>query len=295
VRRKTRRMFRKIVTYVLAIGFLGIMLTPIIWMGVCSLAGQIELRQRPPRFPQKLTLDNYLFVLGLGRMGGMMGAWGGNATVVSTGFVTSYGNSIIIATSVTVLSLVLACVTAYPLVFMKMRGRRPVFFLFMTIQLLPSMSILIPLYIFFRQLGLIDTYLGIVAAHSSFILPFAIWLMSSFLSTIPKEMEEAALIDGCSRRAVLVRIILPLSVGAIATTAVFCFLSSWNEFLFTLMLTGAQTKPVIRAIAEFVGHYGVDYALYMTAGMLASIPAIVLALAFQKFIIKGLLSGAVKG
>ena len=146
------------------------------------------------------------------------------------------------------------------------------------------------------QLRILNTPTVLVATYLCFALPFTIWLMAAFFESIPVELEDAARIDGCSRLGILFRVILPISTPGLISTALFVFLLSWDEFFFALIFTSTITsKTVPVAIAEFTGRYVVDISGMMAGGVLAAIPPVVLALVFQRYIVRGLTAGAVKG
>ena len=162
--------------------------------------------------------------------------------------------------------------------------------------MLPPISIAIPIYLILSKLHLLNTIGALVFVYCSFDLPLAIWFMKEFFDGIPVDLEEAALIDGCSRFKSLWKIVMPLSAPGISSTGIFIFIISWNEFFFALLYTltlASKTLPVL--IGEFSSKVGEDYIMMATAGVLASIPPVIIAIVFQKFIISGLTAGGVKG
>ncbi len=163
-------------------------------------------------------------------------------------------------------------------------------------RMIPEVSLVIPLFIIASQLRILNTPYVLIATYLSFALPFAIWLMAAFFETISVELEDAARIDGCSRLGILFRIIIPISTPGLVSTALFVFLMAWDEFFYALIFTSsldAKTVPV--AIAEFSGRYVVDITAMMAGGVLAALPPVILALIFQRYIVRGLTTGAVKG
>jgi multiple sugar transport system permease protein len=217
------------------------------------------------------------------------------ASEVARTFKATLRNSLIIATSVTAISLVVGSLAAYALVRINTPFRSGVLIGIMSTRMIPEVSLVIPLYIMAARLRLLNTPMVLIATYLCFALPFAIWLMAAFFQTIPMELEDAALIDGCSRVKILFQIILPISTPGLVSTAIFVFMTAWDEFFFALIFTStvaAKTVPV--AIAEFTGRYVVDVTAMMTGGVLAAIPPVLLALIFQRYIVSGLMSGAVK-
>ena len=260
---------------------------PLAWLVISSISTRSELLSVPPHWiPQEITLENYrnIFISGPGTP---------DAHRV---FRKALGNSLIISTAVTAISVFLGTLAAYAFARVDFKGRNSGLFAILGTRMLPAISIIIPLYMIANKFGLINTRIILIVLYLSFTLPFVIWIMVSFFKTIPRELEDAAFIDGCSRIETLWRIILPISGPGLASTIIFAFLLSWDEFFFALLFTStdvAKTVPV--AIAEFTGRYAVDYGAMTTGGVLAAIPPVLLALIFQRYIVSGLTSGAVKG
>jgi len=207
----------------------------------------------------------------------------------------SFGNSIIIALLCTGLTLLLAIPAAYGIARFATWAGKLFLFAALVTRLIPPVSVGIPLFAIMRALGLTDTHIGVALAHATIGVPLAIWLLASFMESIPRELEEAARVDGCSRFGALFRIIIPVSAGGIAVTAVFVFLASWNEFLFSLLLssTGVKTAPI--AIAEFKSQYSIQWGTMTSLSVLYSLPVIIFSLLMQKRIVAGMTMGAVKG
>ncbi|HEY9595304.1 MAG TPA: carbohydrate ABC transporter permease, partial [Spirochaetia bacterium] len=161
--------------------------------------------------------------------------------------------------------------------------------------MVPPIAIVIPGYMILKNIGLLDSRFGLMLVNVTFILPLVVWIMRGFFLSIPLELEEAARIDGTSRLGALLRIILPLSLPGLVSAAVFCFISSWNEYLYAFLYTSmrARTLPVL--IGEFTTKVGTDYLKMAAAGVVASLPPVILALVFQRFLIRGLTEGSVKG
>jgi multiple sugar transport system permease protein len=178
---------------------------------------------------------------------------------------------------------------------LRFPGRRFYLILLMGSYMMPPIAIVIPGYIILKSVGLMDTQLGLALVDVTFILPLVVWIMRGFFLSIPLELEEAARIDGSSRLGALLRIILPLSAPGLVSAAVFCFIASWNEYLYAFLYTSmrARTLPVL--IGEFTTKVGTDYLKMAAAGVVASAPPVLLALIFQRFLIRGLTEGAVKG
>jgi multiple sugar transport system permease protein len=164
----------------------------------------------------------------------------------------------------------------------------------MSVQMIPPIAIVIPLYVILRQFNLLDTHIGLVLVYMSLILPLAIWMMRSYLATIPAELEEAAMIDGASRIGALIRVTLPLAIPGVITVAVFTFVVAWNEYLYAFTLTNVSAKTLPVLIGEFSTKLGLEHLKIAAAGVVASLPPLVIAFAFQRYLVRGMTAGAIK-
>ncbi|MBI3961164.1 MAG: carbohydrate ABC transporter permease, partial [Deinococcus sp.] len=161
--------------------------------------------------------------------------------------------------------------------------------------MLPAFTVLIPLFVIAKQLSLLNTWTALVLAYTGLGMPFVVWIMHGYFQTLPKDLEDAARIDGCSRFSAFLRIALPLSAPGLVATAIFTFLGAWDEFIFALVFTStyaAKTLPV--ALAEFQGRFTIDWGLMTSGGVLASLPPVLVALLLQRYLVTGLTSGGVK-
>jgi multiple sugar transport system permease protein len=211
------------------------------------------------------------------------------------GVTQAFLNSFAIATTTTILTLALAVPAAYAVTWFGTWAGRVFLMVALMMRMIPAVSIGIPLFLILVRLGLYDTWLGVALAHTTIGLPLCVWLLAGFFEAVPREIEEAARVDGCTRLGALVRIIVPVMSGGIAVTAIFAFLSSWNEFLFALLLTSvnAQTVPVI--IASLNTQYGVNWGAMTALSVVYSLPAVLFAVFMQRHVISGMTIGAVKG
>jgi multiple sugar transport system permease protein len=204
-------------------------------------------------------------------------------------------NSLIIASSATVLTLLVGSLAAFAFARFRFRGRTAFLLIFLLSQMLPGASVIIPLFQLFRDAGLYDTHIGLILVHSALLLPFVIWLLYGFFLGIPTEVEDAALIDGCSRLQALRRVILPLALPGIGATALFSFLGSWSEFFFALLLTSSDsTRTIPVGIGLFVGEYVDVWNQMSAAAVLFSLPPLILFLLMRRTFVKGLAAGALK-
>lgn len=260
---------------------------PIYWLVVSSISTRAELLSVPIHWvPDQPTFQHYQDIL----------FSGSEASRTARMFKSTLANSFIVSAIVTVLGLLIGSLAGYSFGRLRFGGRKIGLMMIMATRMLPAISIIIPLYLIFGNLQLVDTKFSLIVLYLTFTLPFTIWLMASFFQSIPRELEEAARIDGCTRLGALYRVIFPLSLPGFVATGIFTFMMAWDEFFFALIFTSsynAKTVPV--AIAEFTGRHAIDYTAMTTGGVLAAIPPVILALIFQRFIIKGLTSGAVKG
>jgi ABC-type glycerol-3-phosphate transport system permease component len=201
-----------------------------------------------------------------------------------------------VAGSTTALCVTLGSVCAYAVARLRFPGRGPILAFVLAVAMFPQISIVSPLYLLLRELGLINTYPGLVLPYLTVAMPLTVWLLVGFFRQLPPDLEEAAMVDGASRLRVFRDIVLPLSLPGVATTAILTFLYCWNEFLFALSFTVTperQTVPV--AIALFRGRYQVPLGEILAGAVVATIPVALLVLLFQRRIVQGLTAGSVKG
>jgi ABC-type glycerol-3-phosphate transport system permease component len=251
---------------------------PMYWMVVSSMTPDERLFGDLSLLPTRPVLDHY------------------QALFTERRFWVPIINSLIVAGTTTVLAILLGVPAAYAIARFRFRGRHWVAAAILSISVFPQIAILSPLFLGLRAAGLIDTYPGLVLPYLTFSMPLAVWLMAAFFRQLPRDLEEAAIMDGASRVSAALEIMLPLAAPGIATTAILTFLYSWNEFLFALSFTlgpDRQTVPV--AIALFRGQYQVPWGQVLAAAVVASLPVALVVLAFQRRIVSGLTAGAVKG
>jgi multiple sugar transport system permease protein len=266
---------------------------PFLWLVVMSLSPSADLVRVPPTVvPDSLTLQNYRFVLFPG------GVADGQSSVQATRVPYSIFNSLVVATCVTAINLVLGSLAGYAYARYPKSGlMNGTLWALMMTRMTPALALILPFFIVFRTLDLIDTRTALVIAYCSLILPLSTWIMRGYFEGLPPNLEKAALVDGCTRMQAIRKVIMPVARPGIVAAGIFCFLVSWNEFIFALILTGtpkAQTIPVI--IAGFLVQLRFyDYGPMFAASVLAVIPPVVIALAFQRYLVRGMLSGSLKG
>ena len=251
---------------------------PVFWALLTSFKTERDVLAYPPTVIFEPTLANYRDVLF------------GSASILP-----NLLSSTIVAGASTLLTLVLAIPAAYALARLELPGKRASGFYVLATQMLPPVGLIIPYYLVLQKVGGLDTYAGLIAIYLTFSLPFAIWLMVSYFEDIPREMEEAALLDRAGRLRALWYVILPQVRGGIAVTTIFVFLNAWNEFLFAVVLGGNRVRPVTVAMFNFISVEQTLWAKLAAGAMLAMAPVILLGLLAQRHIVKGLTVGAVKG
>jgi multiple sugar transport system permease protein len=274
MRREVRTAALMVVTALL----LSIWIVPVAWGLLTSFKTERDVLAYPPKVIFEPTLANYREVLF------------GSASIAP-----NLASSLIVTACATALTMLFAIPAAYALARLDLPGRRGTGFYVLATQMLPPVGLIIPYYLVLQKLGALDTYSGLVVIYLTFALPFAIWLMVSYFEDIPREMEEAALLDRAGRLRALWYVILPQARGGIAVTTIFVFLNAWNEFLFAVVLGGNRVRPVTVAMYNFISVEQTLWAKLAAGAMLAMAPVIILGILAQRHIVKGLTVGAVKG
>ncbi len=250
---------------------------PLAWMVSASLKTDFLIYARPPRWLFHPTFVSYHRVL------------------YEIPFVRYFLNSLVVASGTTVGGLVLASLAAYGFARFPFPGAGVVRFLILVTRMVPRVALVVPYFLMMIRAGLLDTRAGLVLAYISFALPFAIWLLVGFFEDVPREVEEAALVDGCSTLRSFLVITVPLAAPGIVVTSIFTFLLAWNEFLFALVLSGVHAKTLPVVIAGFNTDVGPLYNDMSAAATIVMIPTILLTLILQRHVVRGLTLGAVKG
>lgn len=260
-------------------------LAPFVWMALSSFLYQSQLLSDPFALPPSLTLDNYARLL-----------TSPSAGVGSANFIRAVVNSLGVCAVTTVVAVVAGTLGGYACARLRFPGQNALVLLLLSIQFLPTVTLIIPMFMIGRAVQLLDTWWILILAYTSVILPYMLWILRGYFARIPRSLESAARIDGCSRAGAFVRIVLPLAAPGVAATAIFAFLTAWDEFFFALIFTNsyaAKTLPV--ALSEFTTRHTSDFGLLMAGGVVANILPVLMALGLQRYIVRGLTAGAVKG
>jgi len=280
--RRPRQLARTAyLTAAISIAVIAVMGAPIVLSALASIKTAGDASASPPHYlPSALSFENYAKVFRF-----------------QAGLATYVGNSALVALIVIASCLAIAAPAGYGLARFAMRGKEIAFLVLLAPIMIPYQAILTPLYLDFAKIGLVNTHLGLAIVHTILQLPFSIFLMRSSFEAIPREIEEAAVIDGCSSWKRLTRVFLPLATPGLVTVALFAFINSWNEFLAALILMSRETSFTVPILLVSVrqGHFGaVDWGALQASVIISIIPCLGVYLALQRYYISGLLSGAVK-
>ncbi len=275
---KKKRILSGVGTYAVLLVMAVIVLIPILWMVSTSVKLESETITIPPQWiPDHPTIESYKRL------------WS------EYPFAIYFKNSIIISLGAVILSVGFSCLAGYGVTRFRFRGKQSFLTFLLVTQMFPSIMMLIPYYKVLSTYHLKDTYLGMILVYISFTIPFCSWMMVGFFKTIPLELDEAAIIDGCSRWRAFRQIVLPMTLPGISSSAIYAFITAWNEYMFAQILINAPgLKTVPLGIAELNGFYKILWNDMMAASVIASLPLIILFIFLQKYFISGLTAGAVK-
>jgi len=287
---RTQRVIEQIIIYLLVLMLVFAVVAPFAWMILSSISPQTELSAVPPHWiPNEPTFERYRALF--------LGAQSNGAALPAgvDKFIRGFVSSMVVSVATTVICVVTGSMAAYALARLPIPGKNKFMVGILSSQMLPVIVIVIPLYLLMQQFKMMDSWRGLILLYSGFMLPTVIWIMYSYFLTIPQDLEEAAMIDGCSRIGSYVRVILPLSGPGLVAVAAFTFLSSWNEFFMALIFSASNAKTIPVVVTELSSQFGTDYGLMATGGVIGSVPPLILAFLLQRYIVAGLTAGAVKG
>lgn len=271
-----KRRGPKILTYAVLFGAILFFVLPVVWIALTSFKSQAEVFSYPPVFvPEQIDLRHYTEVLS--------GA-GGQAL----------RDSFIVAGSNALLSLVVGVPAAYSISRWRIGGHHFAMWI-LSIRMFPPVVSAIPLFLLFRDLQLLDTYLGLVIAYVTLNVPFVVWFMKSFFDDMPRDLEDAALVDGANRWQAFVRVVVPLAIPAIVSSGLLAFVFAWNEFLLALFLTRSAVKTLPIALSSLVGGHEILWGQIGALAVMAILPVVLLVMLLQRYVVRGLSLGAVEG
>lgn len=279
MRHHNKELLRRLVTLHLPMAVIVLFaLGPYLWMLLTSVKPESELFS-PQRtlLPQAWTIENYVRLL------------------TKTSFLANIGHSLIVALGTVALGLSLSLTAAYAFSRFRFPGRRLLMMKFLLVNMFPLILLIIPLFIIMRQLNLLDTHLALILAHSTFSVPFATWMMISYFNAIPRSLDEAAMVDGCSALGAMFRVVLPLTLPGVIATGIYIFITSWNEFLYASVLAGQEVRTLTVAVQTLIGEYEIAWGLLTAGGVVGALPVTLLFMLIQKRLISGMTQGAVKG
>ena len=275
---RARRRAAHAAIYTILVAVTAIMLFPVAWMLTVSVRPNVEVMKIPPQWiPTVFTLAPYAKVLG------------------STRYLQTFLNSYVIALIVTAFSLFIGALAAYALARFRFKGYRAVIMFLIITQMFPLVLLCIPYFRLVVRLGLYDTLTALIVVYTTFTLPFCILMLRSYFAQIPKDMEEAAMVDGCSRLGAIARTLLPMSFPALVGAGLYTFLLAWNEFLFAVVLIESWGKRVITiAIYSLLAEFVTEWSMMMAFSVLASAPLVIAFIFLQRYVVQGMTAGAIK-
>ena len=251
---------------------------PIYWMIASSLRPAREMLTDPTIIPRTITFDNYYSLL------------------AQTDYLSQFFNSLIVALCTVFLTMVLSIMIAYGVTRQRMRGKHVIITGMLYAYMFPPLLLAIPLFSMLNSIGLADTLFSLVISHLTITMPLGVWFLWGFFKTMPFELEEAAMVDGCSRLGAFLRVVLPLSVPGLVTVAIFAFLLSWTDYTFALVMIGSDAnKTVPLGLASMVGAFDLRWGDIMAGSTLIALPLFAAFIALSRYFVQGLTAGAIKG
>jgi len=256
-------------------------LFPPLWMVLSSFKTQVDILRRPPAWFFVPSLANYRDIFSH--------RWGGGQIVT-----TYLPNSIIVALASTALTIAVSLLAAYGLSRFRFRGRKAIGFFFLVTRMLPPIGMVMPLFLFMFNIGLLNTRTALVFVYTALNIPLAVWMLKGFIDTVPREMDEAAMVDGCTRVGVIFRLIVPVVGPGMAVSAIFSFILAWNDFTIALFLTSRETRTLPLMITAFQTDEGLFWGPMTATGVVILLPVVLFTVFSQRHMVKGLTLGAVK-
>jgi multiple sugar transport system permease protein len=274
---RLKRILSEVLIYALVIVAVVLSIFPIFYLLVTSFKKAELTFAVPPVWIFTPTLKNYAEVFAGGT------------------FSHYFRNSLVVALLTTLVALALGTFAGYGFARFRFRGWNWLRLSSLVPQMLPPITIIVPLYVLFNSMKLVDTYWALVVSYLTFSIPLAIWMMTGFFLDVPIELEESAMIDGCTRIGAMLRVSLPIVAPGLAATAILCFIYCWNEFLYAVILTGRDARTLPVTITSFMTNKAILWGRIAAAGSLVLVPVLIFALLAQRYLVRGLSRGAVKG
>lgn len=280
---RVRDLGTRIAIYLLIVIVLAITIFPIYWLVTTSFKERVQSLTVPPVWVFKPTFEGYYKVV-TGEMGAGFEIF----------LMQSLMASAIISSATTALAIVLGSLAGYGLSRFRFWGTNYISLAIISTRMIPPMAYILPLYTIMNRIKLLDTYPGLILAYSTITLPYATWIMFGFFKSVSTSLDDAAMIDGCSRFGALMKVILPISRTGLVATGIYCFMIAWQEFLVALIIGGTEIKPMTVTLSLFIGQREVFWNELAAAGVLVILPIFIILITAQKHLIKGLMTGAVK-
>jgi multiple sugar transport system permease protein len=280
-----KKIFGKLLVVLGVVALTAYVVSPFIWITMMSFKTPVDTIAVPPKFIFKPTLDNYKALFGVGS---------GPSMLTASTFFSFFKNSLILSAGSVLLSLILALPAAYAIGRLDFKDKEKRAYRFLSLRFLPEVTIILPLYVLYQKLHLYNTFIGLILVYQFISVPLMVWMLRSYFEEIPMAIEHAARTDGYSWAGAFFRLVLPLAAPGVAATVVLSFIFCWNNFSLGLMLGGVDTQPVTVGLLAFMGSQEVAWGLMTAAIVITIIPEMILALAVQKYMIRGLTFGAVK-
>jgi N,N'-diacetylchitobiose transport system permease protein len=276
---RNRRRRQRLVANAIGLLVLAVMIFPVYWMVATAFKPGRDILRFDPKFvPSPATLDNF------------------SDAFARPYFWDNVRNSVVIVLTVVALSLVIGFLAALAIARFRFYGRRAFIVVIIGVQMIPTAALVIPLYILLARANQVDRLTGVIITYLTFVLPFTVWTLRGFVMGIPRELEEAAMVDGCTRMGAFLRILLPLIAPGLVATSVFAFVQAWNEFIFAYVLLSSQDNQTLTVwLASFTTLRGTDWGPLMAAATLTSLPVVVFFALAQRKVAFGLTAGAVRG
>jgi N,N'-diacetylchitobiose transport system permease protein len=277
--RRAPRSRGRVVANVVGVAVSAVMAFPVYWMLLTAVKPGPEILTYTPRFVTwHPTGANFV------------------RAVTSPHFLDALGNSVLVAFGTMVIALVLALLAAVAIARFRFHGRKAFVFVVLVVQMVPLSALIIPIYLLLNSIDAVNTLAGVVLTYLAFVLPFTIWTLRGFVAGVPAELEEAAMVDGCTRFQAFRRIVLPLVFPGLVATSIYALIQSWNEFIMAYVLLSDQDKETLPVwLVSFVTARGVDYGALMAGATMMALPVVVFFAIIQRHVASGLTAGAVKG